>query len=320
METNIMNRREFVTGLAATLTAVRSQAVAADKNLSWAVSLGLWNQLAPVPFTEILDVMKDTGFTGIRMTSFPDCLKRYDLTVQTAQKELDKRGLRIATISFGGPADDRTKHEQVEKSAREALGFLKEFGATELVVFTPARVPKILTPERIHVAAEFYNHLGDVAKEYGFRAGFHNHLDELVEEQDEVEMLLKLTDPKRFGFAPDTAHLQLAGCNVVDLFEKYVDRLMFMDYKDSKNTPAAKDFVLPNGRTLKARSANATFMNSIYDLGDGEVNFPRLHRILKRHKYKGWICVDLDYARVSARDSFGRCMKYVREKLEPIYA
>ena len=87
-----------------------------------------------------------------------------------------------------------------------------------------------------------------------------------------------------------------------------------MDYKDARNTPARQDIALPNGRT------SATFMNSIYDLGDGEIDFLRLTRILKRRKYKGWICVDLDYVRVSPRDSFGRCMKYVREKLEPICA
>ncbi len=315
-----MNRREFTAALAGALTAFRSQADGAEKNISWALSLGLWNHLAPVPFAEILDVMKDTGFTGIRMTSFPGCLKQYNLTVPVLQKELDRRGLRIATISFGGPADDRSKHEQIEKNAREALGFLKEFGATELVVFSPSRVPKVLVPERIRIACEFYNHLGDVAKEYGFRAGLHNHLDELVEGQDEVELFLKLSDPKRFHFAPDTAHLHLAGCNVVELFEKYADRLIFMDYKDARNTPATKDITLPNGRTLKAGTSSATFMNSIYDLGDGELDFPRLTRILKRRRFKGWICVDLDYVRVSPRDSFGRSMKYVREKLDPIYA
>ena len=315
-----MNRREFLSGLAGTLAAFRPPADGAEKNISWALSLGLWNHLAPVPFTEILDVMKDTGFTGIRMTGFPRCLTQYNLTIPVLQKELNKRGLRIATISFGGPADDRSRHEQIEKSARESLQFLREFGATDLVVFSPARVAKVLIPERLRIACEFYNHLGDVCKEYGFRAGLHNHLDELVESQDEVELFLKLIDPKRFHFAPDTAHLHLAGCNVVELFEKYADRLIFMDYKDAKNTPAHKDIVLPNGRTLKAGSKEATFMNSIYDLGDGEIDFPRLTRILKRRQYKGWICVDLDYVRVSPRDSFGRSMKYVREKLEPICA
>ena len=60
-------------------------------------------------------------------------------------------------------------------------------------------------------------------------------------------------------------------------------------------------------------------MNSIYDLGDGEINFPALHKVLKKRKYKGWICVDLDHVRVSARHSFGRSMSYVRDRLEPIY-
>ena len=315
-----MQRREFLATLAGTLAAFRAPAEGAGKNISWALSLGLWGSLAPAPFTEILDVMKDTGFTGIRMTGFPACLRQYNLTVSLLQKELERRGLRIATISFGGPADDRSKHEQIEKSAREALQFLREFGATELVVFSPGRVPKVQVPERMRIACEFYNHLGDVASEYGFRAGLHNHLEQLVESQDEVELFLRLIDPKRFHFAPDTAHLHLAGCNVLELFEKYSDRLIFMDFKDARLTPSERDIVLPNGNTLKAGSAGATFINSIYDLGDGEIDFPRLTRILKRRRYKGWICVDLDYVRISPRDSFGRCMKYIRGTLEPTYA
>ncbi|MBI3665162.1 MAG: TIM barrel protein [Acidobacteria bacterium] len=314
------SRREFLATLAGTLAAFRSPADGAGKNISWALSLGLWGSLAPAPFTEILDVMKDTGFSGIRMTSFPGCLRQYNLTLPVLHKELDRRGLRIATISFGGPADDPSQQEKIENNAREALRFLKEFGATELVVFSPGRVPKVQVPERMQIACRFYNHLGEVAAEYGFRAGLHNHLDQLVESQDEVELFLRLIDPKRFHFAPDTAHLHLAGSNVVELFERYADRIIFADFKDAKLTPAARDLVLPNGNTLKAGSAGATFMNSIYDLGDGEIDFPRLTRILKRRSYKGWICVDLDYVRSSPRDSFGRSMKYIRGKLEPIYA
>ena len=33
-----------------------------------------------MPFTDILDVMKDTGFIGIRMTQFPQILKTYNIT------------------------------------------------------------------------------------------------------------------------------------------------------------------------------------------------------------------------------------------------
>lgn len=323
-----MKRREFVNALAGTLAGLTaSNAIAAKgKNIEWAFSLGLWGHLKKVPFTEVLDVMKDTGFRGLRLTGFPGVLKTYDLSISFVQKELEKRDLRIATISYGGPAWDETQHQKMEKSARAAMSFLQNFGATELVVFSPGRLGpgrrplrKIEVPEYIVRSCAFWNRLGDVAKEYGFRAGLHNHLNQIVESQDEVELYLKHTDPKRFHFSPDTAHLHLAGCDVVEVYKNHGDRLNFMDYKDARITPARSDITLAGGRVLKANTASATFMNSIYDLGDGEINFPALHKVLKKRKYKGWICVDLDHVRVSARHSFGRSMSYVRDRLEPIY-
>src|SRR5205823_2123702 len=56
-----MNRREFVAALAASLQLKATQ-LPANKNVKWALSLGLWNHFRPTPFTEVLDVMKDTGF------------------------------------------------------------------------------------------------------------------------------------------------------------------------------------------------------------------------------------------------------------------
>ena len=78
----------------------------ANQNVKWAVSAALWNHFAKVPFTDILDVMRDTGFIGVRMTQFPQILKTYDMTEAQLEKELSKRNLHIATISFNGPAQD----------------------------------------------------------------------------------------------------------------------------------------------------------------------------------------------------------------------
>jgi len=41
----------------------------ANQNVRWALGANLWNYFPRVPFTDILDVMRDTGFIGIRMTS-----------------------------------------------------------------------------------------------------------------------------------------------------------------------------------------------------------------------------------------------------------
>ncbi len=176
-----MKRREFVNALAGTLAGLTAgNAMAAKgKNIEWAFSLGLWGHLKKVPFTEVLDVMKDTGFRGLRLTGFPGVLKTYDLSISFVQKELEKRHLRIATISYGGPAWDETQHQRMEKSARAAMSFLQNFGATELVVFSPGRLGpgrrplrKIEVPEYIVRSCAFWNRLGDVARNTAFARGF----------------------------------------------------------------------------------------------------------------------------------------------------
>jgi sugar phosphate isomerase/epimerase len=93
-----------------------------------------------------------------------------------------------------------------------------------------------------------------------------------------------------------------------------------MDYKDARWTTPKADLVLPNGTVHKKDSSEAKFFESIYDLGDGEIDFPACHRILKQIGYKGWICVDLDRTRNGPRASYDHCGRYVVERLEPIYA
>jgi sugar phosphate isomerase/epimerase len=55
------------------------------------------------------------------------------------------------------------------------------------------------------------------------------------------------------------------------------------------------------------------------EYGDGEVDLQGIMRIIKSVNYRGWINIDLHYARVSPQQSFEHCMKYIREKLGPIY-
>jgi inosose dehydratase len=314
-----MNRRNFLASLAATLSAAAAKLPAHD-NVKWALSLGLWNHFPRGPFTDVLDIMRDTGFIGIRLTSFPACLKTYDLTPGQLESEVSKRNLNVVTISFNGPAHDPARQPKMMQDAKEAMNFLKMFGAKHLVVFSPSRLKPaadVRTPFRN--MCNFYNRLGEVAGEMGFQAGLHNHLDQMVEKPNEVDLCMSMTDPKLFHFAPDTAHLHLGGSNVVDMFQKHKRRLMFMDYKDAKWTTPQADVKLENGQVHPKTSKQAKFYSSIYDLGDGEIDFPACHRVLKDIQYKGWICVDLDAARKGPRASYERCGAYVVKNLEPIY-
>jgi inosose dehydratase len=147
---------------------------------------------------------------------------------------------------------------------------------------------------------EGFNRIGETGGEMGFKAGLHNHLNQMVENEAEVDRCMAMTDPKLFHFSPDTAHLYLAKMDPVKVIERHKHRLMLLDYKDAKRV-------------------TAPFRDQIFDLGDGESDFPGCHRVLKSIQFKGWLCVDLDNARKGPRASYERCAAYVVEKLEPIY-
>jgi len=298
-----MTRRTALCMLAASLARAAGR-LPANRNVRWALGANLWNYFPRVPFTDILDVMRDTGFIGIRLTQFPQILKTYGITAEALEKEVSRRNLHVITISFNGPAHDASRRKEVLDNAKTAMTFLKRFGADRLVVFSPDRAAGA-GEAAFRAMCECFNQVGEAAGEMGFKAGLHNHVGQMVQNPDEIEKCMALTDPRLFWFSPDTAHLYLANSDPAGTLEKYKSRLMMMDYKDAK----------------RSGSAEVTFhREDIFDLGDGGIDFPACHRILKTIRYQGWICVDLDIARQGPRASYERSGAYVVDKLEPIYA
>jgi len=317
-----MNRREFVAALSVLATTLaRAQARRpANQNIKWALSEALWRYFPPAPFTDMLEVMRQTGFIGVRLASFPRILSDYKITAADMLREVSKRQLHVVTISWNGALHDPSQRQAVLDSARDAIKFLADFGANHLVVFSPNRsLPATQTPAAFRELCDRCNQIGELAGAMGFTAGLHNHMGQMVQNQDEVDRFMAMTDPKLFGLSPDTCHLNLAGCDVVGTLDRYKHRIRMLDYKDSKWTDPAKDWVQPNGQVFPRDSQQARFFNSSYDLGDGQVDFPACHRVLKSVDYRGWICVDLDTARLGPLADFERCGAYIVNKLEPIY-
>lgn len=298
-----MTRREALGALTAALASAAGR-LPANRNVKWGLGSNLWNYFPRVPFTDLLDVMKDTGFIGLRLTQFPQILKTYDITAAQMEKEASRRGCKIVTISFSPPSHDPARRTEVIANAKAAMSFLKGFGANHLVVFSPNR-REGAAPGAFQAMCECFNAIGSAAREMDFRAGLHNHVGEIVQTAEEVDRCMAMTDPKLFGFSPDTAHLHLGGCDVVKTLEKYKSRLVLADYKDAKRLPNAKPDTFDR--------------ESIFDLGDGEIDFPGCHRVLKSIGFDGWLIVDLDIARQGPRASYERCGAYVASQLEPVY-
>ena len=137
----MMTRRDALAAMGVLAGALGRAAdrLPANKNVKWGLGSNLWNSFKGSKFTDILDVMHDTGFIGLRLTQFPKILETYSITTEQMEKEVSKRGLHVVTISFNGAAQDPAKRKDVLDSAKACMTFLKNFGADRLVVFSPGR-------------------------------------------------------------------------------------------------------------------------------------------------------------------------------------
>src|SRR3954451_641941 len=118
-----MTRRQALALMSATLVRAAAK-LPANKNVKWGLGSNLWNSFPRVPFTDILDVMRDTGFIGIRVTQFPQILTTYNITTAQMEKEVASRNLRVITISFNGAAHDPARRAEVLDNAKKAMDFL----------------------------------------------------------------------------------------------------------------------------------------------------------------------------------------------------
>lgn len=124
------------------------------------------------------------------------------------------------------------------------------------------------------------NYQVDACEKYGIKALLHNHLGARVETQEQLERFLE--NCPGAGLVFDTGHLAGAGGDVLEITEKYWDRIVSLH---------VKDFV------YKDKNAKEWYERLRFcGLGCGEmgdVNAEAI-KILLKHGYNDWILVEHD--------------------------
>ena len=135
-----VKRRQFVSAMAGSLAALRERAqvlLSCDARPHQMVREQLPLDLdtsgrmrASLPYTEMLDVIRDTGFNGYRFTGWPGIIDRIGMDiVRNWRRSFQSAISRSPPLSDSAdPADDPAKQPAMEKSARDAFQFLKRFG------------------------------------------------------------------------------------------------------------------------------------------------------------------------------------------------
>jgi inosose dehydratase len=126
------------------------------------------------------------------------------------------------------------------------------------------------------------------AEEYGLTVGIHAHAAGFMDFEPELERLLSEVDENILKICFDTGHHSYAGFDPVEFMQKYMSRISYMHFKDIN--PKVKQNVIENRTGFYDACGQGIFCN----LGDGDVDFSIVRKILLENSFEGWCTVEQD--------------------------
>ena len=262
----------------------------------------------PIGYEQMLDELVETGYTGTElgdwafMPTDPDQLrselKRRKLTMlgafvpvafgdADAHADGEMRALRVARLlarvsDVGDPrhdpfvvlADDNGKDRTRTLNAGRCTPDMMLEEADWLTFAAGV--------ERIALA---------VLEETGIPTVFHPHCAGFVEAPEEIDNLMKHTDPALVGLVFDTGHYAFGsgGCeNVAEGISRFSDRIQYIHFKDCDGEVADRS-------RIDRWDYFTSLKHGIFcELGQGCVDFPNVTACLRGIGYRGWIVVEQD--------------------------
>ena len=125
-------------------------------------------------------------------------------------------------------------------------------------------------------------------EDYGLTTAIHAHAAGFMEFEPELERLLDEIDEGVLKSCFDTGHHSYAGFEPVAFMKKHIGRISYMHFKDID--PKVKADIIATRTGFYEACAQGIFCN----LGDGDVDFPAVRRVLLDAGFEGWCTVEQD--------------------------
>lgn len=212
---------------------------------------------------------------------------------------LDEHGLTLIGGVVFRPFHDPGAWDDVLDGAQRTIAALTAHGAEHLVLIdsiSPRRAPtagrweaaeRMAADER----AAFRDRIAHVARmgaDAGLTVGIHAHAAGFIDFEPELERLLDEVPEDILKICFDTGHHSYAGFDPVGFMERHIGRISYMHFKDID--PGVKADVIANGTGFYDACGQGIFCN----LGEGDVDFPRVREILLENGFQGWCTVEQD--------------------------
>jgi len=213
---------------------------------------------------------------------------------------LDEFGLTLIGGVIFRPYHDPDAWEDVLDATHRTARALMAHGAEHLVIIdsiSPRRAP---TAGRADEAVQmdkaewtgFRDRIVESARigaeDYGLTVGIHAHAAGFMDFEPELIRLLDEVDEGLLKICFDTGHHSYAGFDPVAFMQKYVSRISYMHFKDID--PKVKADVIANRTGFYEACGQGIFCN----LGQGDVDFEAVRKVLLDANFEGWCTVEQD--------------------------
>ncbi len=175
-------------------------------------------QLSPI---EKLQTIAKLGYDGAEFTA--------DFTavpLEEMKKVIAETGLKVPSAHIG--------LDKIE----EVIPYFAELG-TKLII---CPMTDFATKEEAEEVAAELNRLGQIAKPYGIKIGYHNHTDEFYVDQGKYlyDWLIEASDPEVTLFQLDCGWCSAAGVNPVEFINSHAGRIGAIHIKENNGVIGAK--------------------------------------------------------------------------------
>ena len=261
---------------------------------SWGVEFA--NDPRNPTWRKVLQDCAEAGYRGIELG--PVGFMPEDPTI--LGEALDEFGITLIGGVIFRPYHDPDAWEDVLDATHRTARALKAHGAEHLVIIdsiSPRRAP---TAGRADEAVQmdkaewtgFRDRIVESARigaeDYGLTVGIHAHAAGFMDFEPELIRLLDEVDEGLLKICFDTGHHSYAGFDPVAFMKKYVSRISYMHFKDID--PKVKADVIANRTGFYEACGQGIFCN----LGQGDVDFEAVRKVLLDANFEGWCTVEQD--------------------------
>jgi inosose dehydratase len=262
---------------------------------------------AGVPYSQMLDELRDTGYVGTELGDWGYMPTEPDLLTG----ELERRDLSMLGAFVPVALRDPNAHAGGEADALKVARLLAAVARADTRPFLVLADANGTDPVRTRNAGRVTPEMGlsddewrtfaagaeriarAVRGETGLQTVFHHHCAGFIETPDEIARLLDLTDPDVLSLVFDTGHYAYGSGNtdpgeVAAGLERFGGRIRYVHFKDCHA-----------GIAQQARSEGWDYFTAVgrglfCELGKGYVDFPAVAEWLRTSRYRGWITVEQD--------------------------